>query len=469
MLLCLLLFSICRASNSFSLLAQQQGRVSTLRRFQDVSIDNINVLQNETAEMLSPVFTVEDEHEGVIPQFSGIIDGLAKQPLGSLKSEDIDFLVRFFPRAPGWIPRSIEGAKELESILKRLVDEKYLRSGSDLDVVITAETYAAMVEAWAMVGIPDRAQEIHDAMIAHNFIPPIESYAALLLAWRGNVTKAEAIWDEIMENELQLDHRTCYRMLDVYVRASHKREKSKEYLQKCEEIFASMPSFGVQRNIHTYVVLQKVYARSDIPNADQKLIEVVERLRDMYVAGDENAKPHVMHCNREYVNACRPTCSFCLAEVLSFYARKESQEAAKKALVFLKTMELPIAEGGFEVKSDRMSYSLALQACSRASDAPVFAADKSEEILDLLEKKAKEEEEQQGLISSAAPLQFPLRIEDFNQAIVAISRAKYQANGPDRVIRIIKRMQQYAKDGKKDLQPNIKTWNGTLLFRREKI
>lgn len=137
-----------------------------------------------------------------------------------------------------------------------------------------------------------------------------------------------------------------------------------------------------------------------------------------------------------------------------------------KAIHFLTTMELPISEGGFDVKPDRMSFSLALQACARASEAPNFAADKSEEILELLEERMKEEEAQQGKISSAAPLQFILRIEDYNLVLIAISRSRYQPNSPDRVIRIVKRMQQFAKEGKEWLQPNVKTWNGAFRYGR---
>lgn len=295
----LLFFSFFSPCTSFLLFPHKQARISTLRRFQDVSkTDDAITLLNET---LAPIFRIEDDDEDSLPQFSGIIDGLARQPLGSLRKEEIDFLVRFFPKAPGWIPRSIEGAKELESILKRLIDEKHLQAGKGTSIEITAETYAAMVEVWAMVGVPSRAQEIHDATIAHNYSPTIESYTALLLAWAGNVTKAEAIWDEIMGKKLTPVGRTFYRMLDTYARSNpNKRQSLKKDVQRCEEIFESMPSYGVKRNVHTYMALQKVYARSGLAGSDQKIMEVLERLRDIYSAGDENAKPHVMHCNREY-------------------------------------------------------------------------------------------------------------------------------------------------------------------------
>lgn len=122
-------------------------------------------------------------------------------------------------------------------------------------------------------------------------------------------------------------------------------------------------------------------------------------------------------------------------------------------------MEKPIDEGGYDVKPDRMSYSMLIQACSRAVDAPVFAATKSEEYLEYTEQKCREEKAQQDMISSAAPLQLYLKADDFNLVLIAISRS-HQRNGPQRAIRIIKRMQQYAKEGQEDLLPNIKSWTG---------
>jgi hypothetical protein len=132
-----------------------------------------------------------------------------------------------------------------------------------------------------------------------------------------------------------------------------------------------------------------------------------------------------------------------------------------KAIKFFRQMERPISEGGFEVKPDRQSYSMVIQACSRALDAPIFAANKSEEFLEYAERKCKEEEDQQGFISSAAPLQLYLKVEDFNLVLIAISRSQLR-NGPQRAMSIIKRMQQYAIAGKEDLLPNIKSWTGEL-------
>lgn len=245
---------------------------------------------------MAPTFRLEDESDDSLPLFSGIVEGLAQQPVGALQKEETAFLVRFFQKAPGWIPRTIEAAMELETILKRLIDEKY----HGLDIEITAETYGAVMEVWAMVGVPKRAQEIHDAMICHNFEPTIGSYNALLLGWGKNLTRVEMIWDEIIQRKLQPIDRTFFRMLDAYSKASHSlKANAKAYVQRCEELFESMPRFGVQRNVHTFMALQRLYCRSDLPDAGDKILGLLKRLRDLYIAGDNNAKPHVMNCNRE--------------------------------------------------------------------------------------------------------------------------------------------------------------------------
>jgi hypothetical protein len=151
--------------------------------------------------------------------------------------------------------------------------------------------------------------------------------------------------------------------------------------------------------------------------------------------------------------------SYLFSEVLNVYSRANTQSGAQKAIQFFHDMEKPIDEGGYDVKPDRMSYSMLIQACSRAIDAPVFAATKSEEYLEYAEQKIREEKAQQDIISSAAPLQLYLKADDFNLVLIAISRS-HQRNGPQRAIRIIKRMQQYAKEGQEDVLPNIKSWTG---------
>jgi hypothetical protein len=286
-----------------------------------------------------------------LPHFSGIVAGLAQRPLGSLKKSDYVFLQRFFPKAPGWIPRTIEAALELESILKRLIDEKkyhhqfYNSDDDDIDddddsaIEITAATYAAVVEVWAMVGVPERAQEIHDAMILHHYTPTIESYNGLLLAWGRNLTRVELIWQDICAQHersmvqqrqshqtsssstdttppvilFQPIDRTFYRILDAYSRANHElRANARSYVRRCEELFESMHTkYNVRRHISTFMALQRVYGRSDLPDADVKVLAVLQRLRDMYRAGDENAKPHVMNCNREFLVGWLVVCCCC--------------------------------------------------------------------------------------------------------------------------------------------------------------
>jgi len=165
---------------------------------------------------------------------------------------------------------------------------------------------------------------------------------------------------------------------------------------------------------------------------------------ELYEKGDIFAKPNCINFNA-VLNAC---------------SRTPSRASAKLAHDILRKMELPVFKGGYDVEPDRLSYALAILACSRCPDE-VYAARKSEENLEKMEARAKTEAQKREEVSSAAPPSVTLDIECFNVVLTAISKCR-QRDGPERAFRIIRRMEQYADSGQEALRPNTRSWNGVL-------
>jgi uncharacterized protein involved in copper resistance len=129
----------------------------------------------------------------------------------------------------------------------------------------------------------------------------------------------------------------------------------------------------------------------------------------------------------------------------------------------LSKMELHVDEGGYDVEPDRLSYAVTILACTRCPDV-VFAAKTAEQTLLRMEMRARQEATRRRQVSSAAPPSVTLDVECFNVVLTAISRCR-QRDAPDRAMRLIQRMEQYARDGQEAVRPNIRSWNGTYCQR----
>jgi hypothetical protein len=147
--------------------------------------------------------------------------------------------------------------------------------------------------------------------------------------------------------------------------------------------------------------------------------------------------------------------------ILNALSKRPSRANAMKADGILRQMELPVEEGGFDVEPDRLSYAIAILACARCLDR-VFGARMAEVNLEKMEARAKLDSQKRAEVSSAAPPTVSLDVECFNVVLTAISHCR-QRDAPDRVIRIIQRMEKYAEMGDEPVRPNIRSWNGKLL------
>ena len=176
----------------------------------------------------------------------------------------------------------------------------------------------------------------------------------------------------------------------------------------------------------------------------QKAYEILKQMLKLYENGDIFAKPNCLNYNA----------------VLNAASRTPSLESAKLAHDMLRKMELPVSKGGFDVEPDRLSYALTILACSRCPYVG-YAAQRAEENLEKLEARAKMEAQKREEVSSAAPPSVTLDIESFNVVLTAISKCR-QRDGPERALRIIRRMEQYANSGQETLRPNTRSWNAVL-------
>lgn len=280
--------------------------------------------------------------------------------------------------------------------------------------------------------------------------PTVKSYNTLLNAWSKSydptaTVRAEAILEEMLaaveegRDDLRPDAVTFSTVMDVYARS-----KNRNKCQRCEQIFKMMDDLDVRRNVFTFSALQNVYARSGMPDAAEKTRAVLDQMLDLYHRGDVFAKPTCLHYNA----------------VLHALSRSNAPDQAKTANEMLEKMERSVADGGYDVDPDRMSFALAILACARCRDK-VEGARLAEKNLEKMESRAQLEADRRAAVSSVAPPLVSLDVECFNVALTAISRSR-QNDACERTLQIIRRMEEYAEKGQPELRPNIRSWNAVL-------
>lgn len=281
--------------------------------------------------------------------------------------------------------------------------------------------------------------------------PSVVSYNAVMYAWsRSNdpqrITMAERLLAQMLganhtkdNNTVLPDAITFSTLMDGYARS-----KAPNSTLRCEELFGMMDELGVKRNVYTFSALQNVYARSGLPDAPQKARAVLDQMLELYNKGDVFAKPNCVNYNA----------------VLNALSRTPNRRSAEMANEILDKMELPVSEGGFDVSPDRLSYAVTILTCSRCPDK-VFAAKMAESNLEKMEARACLEAQRKEEISSAAPAAVILDIESFNVVLTSISRC-HRKDAPQRMLQIIRRMENYADAGLENIRPNIRSWNAVL-------
>ncbi|CAJ1954430.1 unnamed protein product [Cylindrotheca closterium] len=393
-------------------------------------------------------------NEEWLEQATATVLDLERLPLGSLTPEDISSISGIMS---AWVKRcSVKACLTVEQLLKRVVDD--MRANNP-DAYVTARMYTIAIDAWGKSGAngaAERAQTIHDGMIAmynetgnEKLAPTTMSFNTLMNAWvkctnpSAAPISAERVLEQILawgDNGIRPDPFSFSTVIDAYSRSGLPNAT-----QRAEELFQMMDTINVKPNVFTYAALQNVYARSGKRDAPNKTLGVLHRMLDAYNEGDAYAKPNVVSYN----------------SVLSAYSRTPSIESAKKAYEFFLNMEKSPENGGWDVELTRLSYSLAILACTRCHDSSL-GADLGERILIKMERRAIEEEEKRKEVSSAAPASVTLDFESFNVVVFALSKSRAK-DAATRLLKIVDRMQKYVEEGHIHITPNIRTWNAVLL------
>lgn len=217
-------------------------------------------------------------------------------PLGKLTEEDVEAITGLMG---AWTrQRSVEAALQIESLLKRLVDD--LKAGNT-DISIRTQHYVLLLDAWAKSNAPgaaERAQSIHDTMVKDyeetgNIIirPSVLSCTILTNAWaKSNNTQAPFRADRVLQNMvatfrrgetyLKPDAVTFSTVMDSFSRSP--AVSGPDACQRCEELFALMDELGVRKNVYTFSALQNAYARSGLPNALDRAMDILQTMQDLY-------------------------------------------------------------------------------------------------------------------------------------------------------------------------------------------
>jgi hypothetical protein len=208
----------------------------------------------------------------------------------------------------------------------------------------------------------------------------------------GGIEQAERILQEMINagnDATKPDCTTFNTLFESYVRSKDKKKAS----ERARELFECMEELKVEPMPYTFTTLQNIYSTSDLPDAPQKSLEVLQMMLSLYKNGSLRAKP-----SRSNYNA-----------VLGALSRTYNNTSAKMAATIIKQMETPLSEGGFDVEPDRLSYALAILTCVRCPDD--FGMEKAEEILLQMEARARQDEEKRRAVSSAAPASVVLDLE----------------------------------------------------------
>lgn len=318
-------------------------------------------------------------------------------------------------------------------------------------------SYNTLMGAWAKSNDPEapvRARRLLDEMLtrrkAHHDDHDIEPEQEMIINnnnyyyyYYNNINNNNNNNSPSQHRLVQPDAVSFSTLIDIYAKYNVTNST-----QLCEELFYSMPKLQVRRSPYTFFALQHAYARSGQANAAQKAQAVLDYMLDLYHhKGDVFAKPNAMHYNA----------------ILNALSRRGTIQAAEQAVEMLNRMEanLTAGETGFDVEPDRLSYALTIVACARCMGQERRSANMAVQVLEKMEERARVEAQLKAQVSSVAPPSVRLDIECFNVVLTALSRVR-DPDTPQRILEIIKRMEQYAAAGQEHVRPNIRSWNALL-------
>eukprot|EP00536_Pseudo-nitzschia_multiseries_P000151 jgi/Psemu1/321478/estExt_fgenesh1_pg.C_30021 len=372
--------------------------------------------------------------------------------------------------------RSLAGALKVEDLLKRIVDD--MRAGNS-DVYVSTRIYTLAIEAWGKsdhAAGAERAQSIHDNLVRTfrdtgnaRLKPTAKSCNTLMLAWaksqqtpgRVAVEGAERVLktmltaasaatatdddDDDEKNSavgvaIRPDSVTFAILLNLYA-----RNGGRDSVAKAERLVDSMGALGVTKTGSVYTALQEVYVRSDRKDAPERTLAVLKEMLAVHAGERENSS----NSNSNSNTRSRPRIAN-YNNVLCAYSRTPSKDAAIKAVEMVNRIEASIEDGGYDTEPDRLTYFLAILACSRCPNA-TFGANLAEPLLERMEARSRDEAQRREELSITASRRTWLDIECFNVVLTALSKSR-DPDAVDRIFAILERMEEYA-DNENGAQP----------------
>ena len=247
--------------------------------------------------------------------------------------------------------KSTEKALALESLVKRLVDEK--RAGNNLVSDLTVQDYNCLLEGWARSGAGDAAAErcerILERMEEEGGLvrPDLSSYKTVLMAWRHAEGRHSA-------------HR-AQRVLEGMVRSHQENPAQNKHLLPDSDCFD--------------IVLQ-TWSRSGHRNAPQEAEGTLAAMERLYeTTGSSKLKPRTTTFNA----------------VLAAWSRSSDPKAADRAIDLLRFMEVLDEKGDKKVGPDKASYCTVMGAVAKQRGDPFVLACKAEHLLRRAEERYRDE------------------------------------------------------------------------------
>ena len=291
-------------------------------------------------------------------------------------------------------------------------------------VVPTELTYMLMAQGWANDAKNDisgksaeRAEAILQHMQQRGLPPTVKIYSVVLEGWckragttRGAMKRADALLRKMETSYL---------------------EQQKQSINATKLV----PSSAIIRpNVMTYTSYIGGLSRSRERDLATQAEAVLDRMAQYGVQPDMVAYTSVLNCWSKAVS------------------RRERDMAATRALQILQDMERMYLKEMYHVKPSLITYSTAIGAIGNSLDP------KSPQLAEGVLKRMYELSDT-GAIANLKPT-----TQTYNAVLHALSRAPHdkKLRYARRAEQIISEMIRRAKEGEKDVQPNVRTWAAVL-------
>jgi len=301
--------------------------------------------------------------------------------------------------------QSVETALALESLVKRWIDEKCVCPQQVRD--LTVADYNCLLEGWARSGAgpqgAERCEQILDAMERQGGLvqPDLESYRAVLLAWRravvtegrgrGQVTphaavRAQRILERLVRLSTGSTSMTSLQAVPATTSSSSSSSTRNTKRQKNGRRVPS-PRTDVRPELlpdaDCFDMVLQTWSRCAglVRHAPQKAEAVLALMERLYESQSTVAPPDVA------LTVKPRTTSF--NAVLATWSRSKAPQATERAWDLLQFMELLEDD---HVAPDNASYCTVMGALSRASHVhPVESAQQTEALLKRVEERYREQ------------------------------------------------------------------------------